>query len=186
MFLKKELILNNDKLILDDKTLPGNIESISIDGELVFDEKEIPGKSGKTKIFVGFSDAKVSITIILYDKFDSNNNIVMTRYDMLKEIETIFKKVDKQGKAILYNITNKHINSRNIKTCYFDKLSSSEGKNIISVTISLTEHNPIVQKNQEQKKQTQQVQQNIKKYTDDLNIDKRRMIDYKKREVSYE
>lgn len=145
----KKLEISNDVIKLNDVELPGCVESISIDGELLFDENEVSGQSGKNRSVKGWNDASISISVKLFNIKGDDGKITMSKYEMLEKMDQVFKKVE-NGKAVVYTIVNKHLKSRNVRTVYFKKLSSAESKSGISCNIEFIETDPKVNKKQQQ------------------------------------
>lgn len=148
---KRKLEIENDIIKLDNKVLPGIIQSIKVNQELMIDETDIPGKSGRGKQIKGFSDAVISISILLID-LKEDGRITKSKYEQLKTIEEAFKKIDSKGNVTVYSIVNRHTSSRNVKKCLFRKLDTSETQSSISVEIDFVEYEPVIQKVTEQKK----------------------------------
>jgi|GEM_PF-4117714 len=176
----KKLEISNDVIKLNDTELPGCVDSISVDGELMFDESEIAGQSGKTKQIKGFSDATIQVNIRLFNKYDNSEyeslegnklysgqsfgtkKILLSKYDMLEKIDKTFKQV-KDGDPVVYSIVNKHLNARNVKSIYFNKLSSTETIDGINCSLDFTETDPAVNNKQKQDEKKKELEPDKKK-----------------------
>ncbi len=118
--------------------LPGIMESVEIGGALKMKETSMQGQSGKQKEVDGWNDADVSIKLTLID--DPGNK--KTRFDYLKVIVGIFKKMDKNGKPEVFTVTHPFINAWGVKQLilYDLKTSESRGRNKISVSLEFVEY----------------------------------------------
>jgi len=105
--------------------------------ELVIDEQEVKGSSGKVKQVKGYTDGTMQVSIVL------NTDDKSTCYDKLVALQGIFRKTDTQAKPIIYNIVNQHINNRNIHKVLLTSMKSKEdnsSSDTINVSISLVEY----------------------------------------------
>ena len=120
------------------KKLPGILESIEVGGALKMKETSMQGQSGKQKEVDGWNDADVSIKLTLID--DPGNK--KTRFDYLKVIVGIFKKMDKNGKPEVFTVTHPFINAWGVKQLILSDLKTSEsrGRNKISVSLEFVEY----------------------------------------------
>ena len=172
----RKLEVDNELIKLDSNVLPGVVTDIKVNQDLMYDEEEIPGKSGKQLQIKGYGNATISISIFVFDLYNKvdlltvantnasyiksnaeeskNVKISSSKYEQLKELEMAFKKIDDKGLPVIYKITNKHVNTRGVKKCLFTKLDSSENKSGIEISIEFIECDMVIEKKQEQKKET--------------------------------
>lgn len=127
---------------LDSKLLPGTFEAMEITGDIVIDEVEVPGQSGKAKQAMGFGDAVISLKLRLPTDDES------TAYEKLEQLNAIFQAVDAQAKPYVYRIVNKHTAARKVNQVIFKTLRSSEDNrsDLIKAELEFTEYRPIVVK----------------------------------------
>jgi hypothetical protein len=136
------LRLDNDSGIIKigspPEDLPGILESINISDSLLIENTGVQGRSGKVKIIQGWDDVDLQITLYLID----NPRGRQTRFDYLKIITGIFKKVGEGGKPEVYTLCHPMINAWNTKQFVISSLRTSESRNRrkINVTIEFLEH----------------------------------------------
>jgi hypothetical protein len=111
--------------------LPGILESIKINGSLLFENAEIQGRSGKVKVVQGWDDAAVSISLSLIDGQGK------TRWDCLKLISGVFKKIADNGKPEIYTLNHPMINAWGAKRLLFSSLQTSENRTMRKISVSL-------------------------------------------------
>jgi hypothetical protein len=133
--------------------LPGILDSIEAGGELLVDNAETEGKSGSVKIISGWSDADLTVTLLLVDIPRVTNETVMpnvTRFDCLKEIVNVFKQM-KDGKPRVYTVHHPHIAAWGLREFIFSGLKSSEsrGKRIITCSLEFDEFDSVIGKSQD-------------------------------------
>jgi len=134
------------------KPLPGILESVEVSSSLLTDDVGREGMSGKVKVIHGWSDADVTVTLILVDIPAVTNTSVtknITRYDCLSEIAATFKKV-KDGKPQIYTISTLQTAAWGIQQFVFNSLKSSENraKQIITCTLEFDEYDSTTGKSQ--------------------------------------
>jgi hypothetical protein len=136
------LRLDNDsgkiKIGSPPEDLPGIIESVDISDSLLIENTGVQGRSGKVKVIQGWDDVDLKITLSLID----NPRARQTRFDYLKIITGIFKKVGEDGKPEVYTLCHPMINAWNTKQFVISSLRTTESRNrrIIHVTIEFIEH----------------------------------------------
>lgn len=123
---------------LNDTLLPGIFESMEVSGKLRFDEKSVPGSSGKRKQPLGYEDANITINVKLLTDDES------TCYDKLDQLTSLFHNIDNNAKPYVYRIVNRHMTKWNIREVMFSELRTSEDnqKNIIKAAIGFVEYKP--------------------------------------------
>jgi hypothetical protein len=121
--------------------LPGIFESIKTSGSLLFENPEVQGRSGRVKVVQGWDDTAVTITLSLID----NPGAGKTRWDSLKHITGIFKKVGDDGKPEIYTLSHPMITAWGTKKLLFSFLETSENRTRqkISVSINLIEYDSL-------------------------------------------
>lgn len=127
-----ELYADNDAGIikLDDTTLKGILQSLSINGEIIVDSSNGAADNNTTKVMRGYKDKTVSISLKIIPTEDK------TVYDILEELEEIFKNEEDQTPKV-YTLLNKHTVARGIDRVLFTSLSSSEDNTQESISVSL-------------------------------------------------
>ena len=122
--------------------LPGIVESIKISDSLLIEDADIQGRSGKVKVIQGWDDVAMLITLSLID----NPGAGKTRWDYLKNITGIFKKVADNGKPEVYTLSHPMINAWGSKQMIISSLDTSETRTRrkIAVSIEFIEHDSAV------------------------------------------
>lgn len=120
--------------------LPGVFESLEITGSVKLDEVEIPGKEQKVTQAVGYSPARVRLTVNLLPLDDEG--------DCTWQIEVyqkLFRAALNQEKPGVYRIVNKHAQARNINEVIFSDLKTFEDNRSDKVLLicEFIEHVPI-------------------------------------------
>ncbi|GHT56840.1 hypothetical protein AGMMS50268_13280 [Spirochaetia bacterium] len=113
--------------------LPGILESIEINSSLLIENASQQGRSGKVKIVQGWDDAALLITMTLLDDPGAEK----TRWDSLKQIAAIFKKVSGAGKPDVYTLNHPMIAAWGMKQVLFASLKSSEMRKRRALSISI-------------------------------------------------
>jgi hypothetical protein len=118
--------------------LPGIVESIRIGDSLLIENAETQGRSGKVKVVQGWDDAAIQISLSLIDNPDGRE----TRWDYLKQIAAVFKKVSGNGKPEVYTLSHPMIGAWGTKQLLFSSLESTESRTRrkISVSLEFTEY----------------------------------------------
>jgi hypothetical protein len=122
--------------------IPGIIESIEISDALLIENADIQGRSGKVKVVQGWDDVAMQISLSLID----NPGAKKSRWDLLKEITRIFKKVGGNGKPEVYTVSHPMISAWGTKQLLISSLKSTENRTRrkISVSIEFIEHDSSV------------------------------------------
>jgi hypothetical protein len=115
------------------EALPGIMESIKISDALLIENAETQGRSGKVKVVQGWNDADLLITLSLLDDPGAGK----TRWDSLKQIAGIFKKVSGNGKPEIYTLSHPMTNAWGTKQLLFSSLESTEYRNRRKIAVSL-------------------------------------------------
>jgi hypothetical protein len=136
--------------------LPGILDSIEVKASILTENVSQQGKSGDVKIVSGWSDADISINLILLDipKLDISAGTAtpdVTRYDCLAEIVGTFKQMKETGEPQTYTIHHPHIKAWGAREFLFSDLKSSEsrGKQKITCTLEFDEYDSESAKMQE-------------------------------------
>ena len=129
---------------------PGIFASLSINGQVRFDEQKIDGQSGKAKTPSGFEDAEIVMGVVLLTDGDS------TCYDKLQELNGLFRAVDGKANPKVLDVVNRHVQARGIRQVVFSRLESSESEDSdeITATLGFVEHNPPIVKVEKAKAKT--------------------------------
>lgn len=131
--------------------LPGIMESIKISDSLLIKAADMQGRSGKVKDVQGWDDADIVITLSLIDDPEitihdgATRGTGITRWDCLKQIAAIFKKVDSNGKPEIYTLIHPMINAWGTKQFLFSSLETTESRTRrkVLVTLEFMEYDPI-------------------------------------------
>jgi hypothetical protein len=113
--------------------LPGIVESIKVGDSLLIENAETQGRSGKVKVVQGWDDAALLITLSLID----NPGTGKTRWDSLKQIAGIFKKVSGNGKPEVYTLSHPMTGAWGTKQLLFSSLESTEMRTRRKISVSL-------------------------------------------------
>ena len=118
--------------------LPGIVESIKVNSSLLKENVGIQGRSGKVKVVQGWNDIALLISLSLID----NPAAGITRWDSLKKIAGIFRKVAGNGKPEVYTLSHPMNNAWGTKQLLFSSLESTEyrKRRKIAVTLEFVEH----------------------------------------------
>ncbi|MBN2546571.1 MAG: hypothetical protein JXB50_12295 [Spirochaetes bacterium] len=152
--------ISSGKLILMENSgegilLPGFVTSFRIGNNLIIEEKDKTSGSGKYKVVSGWNDSSIGIDLRLLDKVDldlnGNAEILESCYEYLEEIESCFKKTNRDGTPVLYEISHDHANSRGIKKVLFESLESTDEPGGIICALRFIEYEPYIQRIQTQK-----------------------------------
>jgi hypothetical protein len=115
------------------EVLPGIVESVKISGALLIEDAEVQGRSGKVKVVQGWNDADLLITLSLLDDPGAGK----TRWDSLKQIAQVFKKVSGNGKPEVYTLGHPMTGAWGTKQLLFSSLESTEFRNRRKISVSL-------------------------------------------------
>lgn len=123
---------------LNDTLLPGVFIRMEVGGKLRFDEKDVPGSSGKRKQPLGYEDAEITLSIRLLT--DDNSDC----YEKLDVLTSLFHNIDNSAKPYVYRIVNRHVTKWNIREVLFSELRTSETNqdNTIEAALSFVEYKP--------------------------------------------
>jgi hypothetical protein len=113
--------------------LPGILESIEISGALLIENAPLEGRSGKIKIVQGWDDAALRISMSLIDDPGAGK----TRWDSLKKIAEIFRKVSGAGKPEVYTLNHPMTASWGTKQLLFSDLKSVESRTRRKIDLTL-------------------------------------------------
>jgi hypothetical protein len=115
------------------EVVPGILESIEIGDGLLFEDAEIQGRSGKVKVVQGWDDADIKIALLLINDPAQGK----TRWDSLKKIAGIFKKVGESGKPEIYTLSHPMASSWGVRQLLFSRLQTNESREKRVITCSL-------------------------------------------------
>lgn len=176
------LFVSDNQIKLNDIQLHGTLQSISVSGKLIYEAKEQTASSNRVKSITGFDDSSVEISIILTDKKNiSTGNIEKTDYQMLNEINNLFKKLE-NGSPVIYTIKNQHINARGVKKVLFSDLDSEETNAGLVCTLKFIETESITKTIQTQQNQTNIKE--IKQKIDEVKKSKETLTKEQKKEIN--
>jgi hypothetical protein len=115
------------------ETLPGIIESIKMSDALLIENADQQGRSGKVKVVQGWDDVALLISLSLLDDPASGK----TRWDSLKQITGVFKKVSENGKPEVYTLVHPMTSAWGTKQLLFSSLESVEYRSRRKISVSL-------------------------------------------------
>jgi hypothetical protein len=123
---------------LGGEELPGILSSLKIDGKVRYDEQKVDGQSGKSKTPQGWEDQVVTATLTLLTDDESDC------YEKLARLSPFFRQPDQSANPQIYDLVNRHAQTRGIRRIIFDRLESNENSqnDTIRVTLGFTEHRP--------------------------------------------
>ena len=130
------LITINDGIVtLGTTIIDAVLISCSLSTSVRYDAATKDSRSSSVKRPIGFNDSEINIefALITDDK--------MSCYSRLSVINKLFK-ARENGVAKVYNINNRHLFARGVRSVLFDKITSSESNtdDIIKVNLTFTEH----------------------------------------------
>ncbi|NPV38295.1 MAG: hypothetical protein HPY78_03355 [Brevinematales bacterium] len=133
------LTIRQDSLMLDNETLPGVIQSISVGGSIIYEKQDDDTK--KRKVSLGYDDKTISIELKLYPYTRTGEEIDV--YSQLAILEKFFKKQENSIPKV-FTFVHPHAKSRSISKVLFSRLESSEdiSTNTISVSLEFIEFVP--------------------------------------------
>lgn len=134
-----EVITNEaGQIKLNDTLLPGIFESMEVSGKLRFDEKSVPGSSGKRKQPLGYEDAGITLNVKLLTDEESDC------YEKLDKLTSLFHNIDNKAKPYVYRIVNRHLTKWNIREILFSELRTSEDnrEDTIKAALGFVEYKP--------------------------------------------
>lgn len=129
--------------------LPGQITQLSVKGKMVIDKAQPEGSSGKKKVFSGYDDSGIDLTLILTENEEQGR----TRYENLGIINSAFKKLENDT-PVVYAVQGDLFKSFGIRHMLFLDLSATESNedDSLSVSLKFEEHDPVISIVQEQQK----------------------------------
>ena len=136
--------------------LPAILDSIEVSDSLLVDEAEAQSKSGSVKIISGWADCDVAVNLILIDIPRENGGALtpgVTRFDCLKEIMSLFKRLDGSNRPCVYTLQHPHISAWGAREFIFNSLKSQEarGKRVITCTLEFDEFDSTIGKSQDRR-----------------------------------
>lgn len=141
-------------ITLGDKVLPGVLSSVHVGGGIRLDKSNLDQMSGTVKIFMGWEDSDVSITLDLLCDQQKQNGVMVdhTCYTKLDIINRMFKKADSAGCPLVYSIQLSHLTARGVRQVIFERLESCEDSesDVIQATLTFTEYLPDVIRREKQ------------------------------------
>ena len=135
------LSFEHGEIRLGSVLLPGTLKSLSVRGQVRFDEAEPDSESGKAKMAMGWEDSDITIIVELLSDEETNC------YDKLAELDaSFFKDTDNSENPIVYTVFNEHLFARDIQKVVFNGLESSETDedDVILAILSFVEHIPVI------------------------------------------
>lgn len=115
----------------DEIILPGVLQSLSVNGEILIDSNKSTGNGASQKIMRGYKDRIISLSLIILPTEEK------TVYMILEELNKIFQNKE-DNIPIVYTLFNYHTDARGIEKVLFTGLSSSEDNSTDTLTVTLT------------------------------------------------
>lgn len=134
---------------LDDKPLKAVVTSVSINNEVVWKEQTMLLESGNEKIFNGFQDAQIDLSLVIYEEHDGG----VTRYADMQRLSSAFKAL-KDKEAVVYQIYGSLFDALSIREVVFSYMTAMELDDSLQVNITFKENNPKVSAVQKQQMNT--------------------------------
>lgn len=137
-----EILFMDGQISLDGNVVPGILRSLSVNGQVRFDEQKVDGASGKKKTPVGYEDCDISASLYLCTDEESDC------YEKLEELARMFKDVDGGANPKVYEVNSRHLTLWGIRQVVFSKLSTAENdkSDEITATLGFVEHTPPIVK----------------------------------------
>lgn len=133
------IYVDDNSVMVGGWVLPGLLKNVEVEGEVLYEEIEVEGRTDRPKQVTGYADGKVFIDIEL------RGNTKEEVLQKLNKIQRIFRKPDVKT-PYAYYIVNDYINARDINLIILKKVTSKiaagEAFNII-VNIEFFEYIPI-------------------------------------------
>lgn len=133
------IYVDDNSVMVGGWVLPGLLKNVEVEGEVLYEEIEVEGRTDRPKQVTGYADGKVFIDIEL------RGNTKEEVLQKLNKIQRIFRKPDVKT-PYAYYIVNDYINARDINLIILKKVTSKiaagEGFNII-VNLEFFEYIPI-------------------------------------------
>lgn len=126
-------------------------ESMTVRQAVIFDERRVPGRSGKVKQPVGYEDAEISVTLQLVDEEDANGSVVTSALEQYGALQQTFRdRSDPVGSTTarsvptIYSISSRMTDACGITTVVFQDIDGREspGSTDIEVTLTFKEFDP--------------------------------------------
>lgn len=138
----KEITFEDGIISLGGEQVPGILRSLSVSGQVRFDEQKVDGASGKKKTPKGYEDCDISASLYLCTDDESDC------YEKLESLSQMFRKTDDKANPQIYEISSRHLFARGIRQVVFSKLQTAENdkSDEITATLGFVEHNPPVVK----------------------------------------
>lgn len=154
-----EIVFEDGIISLGGEEVPGILRSLSVNGQVRFDEQKVDGASGKKKTPVGYEDCDISISLYLVTDDESSC------YEKLETLANMFRNTDEAANPKVYEVNNRHIFLRGIRQVVFSKLSTSENdkSDEITATLGFVEHTPPIVKTEKAQAKTPTAKELAKK-----------------------
>ncbi len=129
------LTINDGIVTLGSTLIDAVLISCNLSTSVRYDAATKDSRSSSIKRPIGFNDSEINIEFALLS--DDRRSC----YDRLSSINKLFK-ARENGVAKVYNINNRHLFARGIRSVIFDRITSSESNtdDTIKVSLTFTEH----------------------------------------------
>lgn len=125
---------------LGDKTLPGVYQSLEIEGAVKLDEVSRSGRSGASKLPVGWEDMKARLSLrLLTPEGESYPS------EALATLAELFQKADATAKPVKYSIVHPACAALRLREVLFSglRLSDTNADDTVGVEVEFTEFKPV-------------------------------------------
>ncbi len=129
------LTINDGIVTLGSTLIDAVLISCNLSTSVRYDAATKDSRSSSVKRPIGFNDSEITIEFALL------TDNIKSCYTRLSAINKLFK-ARENGVAKVYNINNRHLFARGVRSVFFDKITSSESNtdDTIKVVLTFTEH----------------------------------------------
>jgi hypothetical protein len=126
---------------LGEVELPGQVQAIDVDNEVLYDEARTPSRSGTSRQPQGFGDGTVTIRVRFLDQRDG-----LTALEQVKQVEGLFKAVDPAARPRIFRLVNVLTRARGIRDVMWKtfKVAAKVGVGWLEGDLVLVEHRPAI------------------------------------------
>lgn len=126
-------------LYIGGRRLNAIVRSVSVNNEVVYEEQTLLLESGNEKVFNGFGDALMELSVTILEKTEGGTE----RYSDLQALQNAYKAMENK-KAVVYQVYGDIFSAMAIKEAVFSSLSVITVDDTFDCTVALKENNPKV------------------------------------------
>lgn len=128
---------------LDGMLLPGILQSVSINGAIIYEKGSAEPSQAKRKVLSGYDDKTIQINILFMSDLDDESGDLDEIYQQVEKLESYFMQT-RDKLPVIYQLNHPHIQARNIDKCLFKSFGStwSTGSKKITATLEFVEFVP--------------------------------------------